>query len=119
MLLGYLINMVYNKRNKNAPTESKKLRLPVNNEVIGLLEQRLGAGRSKVRCMDSKTRVCRVPGKLQRYLWLRENDIVLVLPWEFEGHIKGDIIYKYKSINEISQLRELGYLKTLEDVDEF
>jgi translation initiation factor 1A len=95
-----------------------RVRFPKNNEVIGILEQRLGGSRAKVRCMDGKTRVCRIPGRLKRYLWIRENDIILVEPWELQGDEKGDIIYKYKG-NQIEVLRKKGYLKTLENLDEF
>ena len=93
--------------------EIKRTPLPINNQVIGLLEQRLGAGRLKVRCFDGYTRICRVPGKYKRKLWLREGDIVLVSPWEFGGEEKGDIVYKYRK-SQIVWLKRKGYLNKLE-----
>jgi len=85
-----------------------------NTKVLGLLEQRLGAGHLRVRCFDGHTRVCRVPGKYKRRLWLREGDIVLVIPWEFKGDEKGDIVYKYRK-SQIEWLKRKGYLDKLED----
>jgi translation initiation factor 1A len=98
--------------------EIRRVKLPRGNEVIGVLEQRLGGSRCKVRCLDGKTRVCRIPGRLKRKLWVRENDIVLVEPWEFGGETKGDIIFKYRS-TQVFWLKQKGYLAKLESADEF
>lgn len=95
-----------------------RVRTPYGKEILGLLEQRLGASRSKVRCFDGKSRICRIPGKLKRRLWVRSNDIVLVEPWEFGGDEKGDIIFKYKPI-QVEILKKKGYLKNLDDMEEF
>jgi translation initiation factor 1A len=110
----------FNKHNKNAPKtdEVVRVRTPRNNEVLGILEQRFGGSRNKVRCFDGKSRVCRIPGKLKRRLWVRENDIVLVEPWEFGGDEKGDIIYKYRPA-QVTLLKSKGYLDNLEDMQEF
>ena len=108
-----------NKKNLATPEEQiARVRLPKENEVLGILQQRLGASRNKVRCFDGKTRVCRIPGKLKRRLWVRENDIVLVEPWEFGGDEKGDVIFKYKPI-QVNFLKRKGYLDQLDDVNEF
>ena len=72
----------------------------------------------RVRCLDGKTRVCRIPGRLTRKLWVRENDIVIVEPWEYSGDEKGDVLYKYTS-TQTSFLRRKGYLKELDNFDEF
>ena len=95
-----------------------RVKLPRGTQVLGVLEQRLGGSRCKVRCLDGKTRNCRIPGRLKRRLWVREGDIVLVEPWEFEGDKKGDIIFKYRPI-QVSFLRKGGHLDKLEDLDEF
>ncbi len=95
-----------------------RVRIPKGNEQLGILDQRLGASRSKVRCMDGKTRICRIPGRMKRYLWVRPGDIVLVEPWEFGGDEKGDIIFKYKP-NQAAWLRKNGYLDNIDEFDEF
>ncbi|MEK6922943.1 MAG: translation initiation factor eIF-1A [Nanoarchaeota archaeon] len=93
--------------------EIKRTRMPRGRETIGILDQRLGASRMRVRCMDGKTRVCRVPGRLKRRLWVREGDVLLIEPWELGGDDKGDVIFKYR-LSQINWLKKNGYLKQLE-----
>ena len=95
-----------------------RIRLPRGRQTFGIVEQRLGGSRMRVRCLDSKTRVCRIPGRLKRYLWVREGDIVIVEPWEFGGDEKGDIVYKYTK-SQVQFLRNKGYLKKMEEFEEF
>ncbi|RME52843.1 translation initiation factor eIF-1A [Candidatus Woesearchaeota archaeon] len=98
--------------------EIRRAKLPRGNQTIGVLESRLGGSRCHVRCLDGKTRVCRIPGRLKRRLWVREGDFVLVEPWEFGGDERGDIIFKYRP-TQVSFLKQQGYLDKLEDMDEF
>ena len=100
-----------------APTEFR-VRLPRNTQVLGIVENRLGMGKSSIRCTDSKTRLCRVPGALKRRLWVRQGDTVLVEPWELEGDRKGNIVYKYTP-TQASWLKRNNYLKDLIEKDEF
>jgi len=88
----------------------EKLRLPKENEVIGIVEKRLGGNKMQVECFDGNTRVCRIPGRFKRSLWIRPGDVVLVEKWEIGGEEKGDIIYKY-SPAEVEKLKELGLFK--------
>jgi translation initiation factor 1A len=94
--------------------EPLRVRIPRGREVLGVLESRLGASRMMIRCLDGKSRVCRIPGRLKRTLWLREGDVVLVEPWEFQSEEKGDIIYKYSKA-AIEWLRKKGFLKMSEE----
>ena len=96
----------------------RRVKLPRGRQVIGTLDQRLGASRMRVKCLDGKTRICRMPGRLKRKLWVREGDIVLVEPWEMSGDEKGDVIFKYTQ-NQVSFLEKKGYLKKLEEFKEF
>lgn len=110
-----------NKHNKNAVPvgdEVVRVKLPRGNQTLGILEQRLGGSRMRVKCLDGHTRICRIPGRMKRYLWVRENDILLVEPWELNGDEKGDVLFKYKR-NQVDILRKKGYLRGLEDMDEF
>ena len=107
-----------NKDNSNPEQGFIRVRLPRDKEILGILEQRLGGSRMRVRCFDGKTRICRVPGRLKRKLWVREGDILLIEPWEFDGDEKGDVIYKYKS-NQVDILRRKGLLKNMEEFEEF
>ena len=98
--------------------EIRRTRMPRGREVIGIVEQRLGGSRMYVRCLDGKTRVCRIPGRLKRRLWVREGNFVIVEPWELGGDAKGDIIYKYRP-TQVGFLKQKGHLKKLEEVNEF
>lgn len=98
--------------------ETERIRLPKTNQVLGILDSRLGGSRCDVRCVDGNTRNCRIPGRLKRKLWVREGDIVLIEPWEFGGDEKGDIVFSYKK-NHAEWLKKNGYLDRLEDFDDF
>ena len=87
-----------------------RVRLPRGEQVIGIIEQRLGGNKMMVSCLDGKSRNCRVPGRLKRALWLRPNDVVIVQFWEFDKD-KADVIFKYRP-NQIDWLKKNGYLKT-------
>jgi len=106
------------ERQEQIQQEIRRIKVPRGKEVFGILEQRLGASRLKVQCLDGKSRVCRIPGRLKRRLWVRENDIVIVEPWEFGGEDKGDVIFKYTP-SQVSFLRTRGYLKKIEEKSEF
>jgi len=87
-----------------------RAKLPNKNEVIGIIEQRLGGNKMLVNCLDGKSRNCRVPGRMRRKLWLRPGDIVLIELWELDKN-KGDVIYKYRQ-GQINWLKTQGYLNT-------
>jgi translation initiation factor 1A len=98
--------------------EIRRIKLPRGREVLGLLERRLGGSRLEIRCLDGKRRNCRIPGRLKRSLWCREGDVVIVEPWEFSGDERGDVVFKYTK-TQVNWLRQNGYLKKLEETDEF
>ena len=100
------------RRKRESEGEVFRVKLPKGNEVLGIVEVRLGYGKSRVICTDGKTRICRVPGHLKRALWVRPDNIVLVRPWEIEGDKKGDIMYKYNQ-NQADWLKAKGHLKKL------
>ena len=105
-------------KQEKSQMEVQRIRLPKGLETIGLIEQRLGATRTRIRCLDGKERICRIPGRLKRRLWLREGDVVIVIPWEFGGDKKGDVLFKYRPL-QVKYLREKGYLRKLDEFDEF
>ncbi len=106
------------QKNQEGNEEIIRVKLPRGEQSLGILEKRLGGSRCSIRCLDGKTRICRIPGRLKRRLWVREGDVVLIEPWEFGGDEKGDIIFKYKP-NQVHWLKKKGYLDKLEDLDEF
>ena len=84
--------------------------LPKKGEVIGVIEERYGGNKMKVSCLDGKDRVCRVPGRLKRRLWLRPEDVIIIEPWELDD-AKGDVLMKYRP-HQIKWLKNHGYLQT-------
>ena len=92
--------------------EIRRTPIPRGNQIIGICEQRVGGSRMRVRCMDSKTRICRIPGRLKRRLWVRDNDVLLIQPWELGGDEKGDVIFKYRPL-QIKILKKKGLLKEI------
>lgn len=83
--------------------------LPAASDVLGVAVKMLGADRIMVKCQDGKERLCRVRGKLKRRVWIREGDIVLVSPWDFQADTRGDIFWRYRR-NQSDWLREHDYL---------
>lgn len=92
-----------------------RVRIPQKQEILGIVQQRLGGSRMRVLCLDGKERVCRIPGRLRRALWVRDNDVVIIQPWELGGDKKGDVMYKYRTKAEVEFLRKKGYLKNIEE----
>ncbi|PIU63431.1 translation initiation factor eIF-1A [archaeon CG_4_10_14_0_2_um_filter_Archaea_38_6] len=90
-----------------------RVRMPKGKEVLGIVEQLLGLRKMYVRCLDGKTRLCRVPGRLRRSMWVRQGDVVIIEPWEYEED-RGDIIFDYRK-SQVDWLRRKGMLKDLEE----
>lgn len=105
-------------RQEEEQLQIRRVRLPRGTETLGVLHQRLGGSRMRVKCMDGKTRICRIPGRLKRKLWVRDGDVLLIKPWELGGDDKGDVIFKYKPI-QVGWLKNKGFIKGLENIDEF
>ena len=106
---------------KKFPTEEvviRHVRTPQPPETFGIVEQRLGGSRARVRCLDGRTRICSIPGRLKKRLWIRERDIIIVEPWEYTADEKGNIIFKYTP-TQVKWLKIKGYLKKLEEIEEF
>lgn len=90
--------------------ELDELILPTGNDVLGVASKLLGYERVMVKCQDGHQRLCRIRGKMKRRVWIREGDIVLVSPWDFQSDKRGDIIWRYKH-SQAEWLRRKGHLK--------
>ena len=98
------------KKKVKSEEELKNIVLPATNDVLGIAVKMLGFDRILVKCQDGHERLCRIRGKLKRRVWVRQGDIVLVSPWDFQSDKRGDIIWRYKR-NQAEWLRKNGYLK--------
>ncbi len=84
------------------------LRMPEDSEVFATVESMLGANRVKVRCADGVERTARIPGKMRKRVWIREGDVVLVEPWDWQDE-KADVTWRYDN-QEAEQLRREGHI---------
>lgn len=92
--------------------EITRVRIPRRGEVLGEVEQLLGDRRMMIKCVDGHTRLCRIPGKIRKRIWIKEGNIVLVEPWSVQSNEKGDILWRYTS-QQADWLRNRGFLKNL------
>lgn len=97
------------KRKVLSEEDLQDIILPGAGQVLGIAVKMLGLDRIMVNCDDGKQRLCRIVGKLKRRVWIRENDVVLVSPWEFDPK-RGDIVWRYTR-NQKDWLRNKGYLR--------
>ncbi|MDW7725725.1 MAG: translation initiation factor eIF-1A [Candidatus Methanoperedens sp.] len=103
-----------NKRANNQSQEEEvtSVRLPRKHEgeVLATVESLLGANKLRVRCMDGVVRLARIPGKIKKRVWIREGDVIIVVPWDFQDD-KADVIWKYRP-PQVNWLERKGYLKS-------
>ena len=90
--------------------ETIRVRTPRGDEVIGTVFEVLGGSRFRVECTDGKERMCRVPGRFKRRMYVRMGDVIIVKPWPIEADTKGDILWRYKPA-QVSWLINKGFLK--------
>jgi len=97
------------KKKIKSEEELADIVLPVSNDILGIAVKMLGFDRVLVRCQDGHERLCRIRGKMKRRVWIRQGDVVLVSPWDFQSDKRGDIIWRYQR-NQAEWLRKNGYL---------
>ena len=85
------------------------------NEMFALADQILGGRRVSVLCEDGETRLARIPGKMRRRQWVREGDLIIVWPWDFQES-KADVKHRYTK-TQAMYLSRKGVLP--DDVDVF
>jgi len=95
---------------KNESDIRKNIKMPNKYDVLGVVKKNFGQARMNVKCQDGETRVWRVRGKMKKRNWVREGDVVLVSPWDFQSDEKGDIIFRYTR-NQTDWLTRRGILK--------
>lgn len=100
-----------------ATGEYVRVRLPNRrkNEQFGVVDQAMGGGHLKIFCQDGKMRLGRIKGKLKKRMWMREGDVVVVIPWEFQDE-KCDVTYRYTRIQAQNLARRGVIPKHLESL---
>ena len=89
--------------------ELSEMVLPSANDILGVAVKLLGFDRVMVKCQDGHERLCRIRGKMKRRVWIRQGDIVVVSPWDFQFDKRGDLIWRYTKA-QAEMLRKKGYL---------
>lgn len=101
------------KREETEEEEIARIKMPEEGQVLGIIIQALGAARFRVVCTDGHERICRVPGRFRRRLWVRVGDAVIVEPWPLQSEERGDIVHRYTRLQK-EWLIKNGHL-TLEE----
>ena len=90
----------------NTPSSGEgyvRVRLPNHRkgEIFAIADQLLGGSRIKCVCADGKARMARIPGKLRKRMWIREGDLLVIAPWEFQDE-KADVKWRYTKTQAVS-----------------
>ncbi len=97
---------------------SDKIRVPLPNERINemfaIADQILGGRRVRVVCADGETRLARIPGKMRRRQWVREGDLIVIQPWDFQD-AKADVKKRYSKTQSLYLSRK-GVLPEIVDI---
>jgi len=84
------------KRQVKNESALKEIKLPEGNEeLFGRVIKMMGGENVMVKCKDNVTRRGRIRGKLKRRVWIRDNDVVIIAPWDFGNDERGDILWRY------------------------
>jgi translation initiation factor 1A len=102
---------------ENASDGKIRVKMPNKkvNEMFALASQILGGRSVTVLCEDGETRMARIPGKMRRRQWVREGDLIIVWPWDFQDS-KADVKHRYTK-TQAMYLSRKGVLP--DDVDMF
>ena len=84
------------------------------NEMFAIADNILGGRRVSVVCADGKTRMARIPGKMRRRQWVREGDLIIIWPWDFQDS-KADVKHRYSKTQAIYLSRK-GVLPEIVDL---
>jgi translation initiation factor 1A len=90
----------------------KEMVMPGQGQLFGRVIKLVGGDNIIVKCTDGKVRTCRIRGKIKRRMWIRDNDLVLIAPWDFQSD-KADIIWRYISAHA-EKIKQDGLLQGLE-----
>ena len=105
------------KKNQPPPDEANlRVKLPYRpkGEIFAVAETFQGGSRLQLICEDGERRMGRIPGKLRRRMWVRENDLLIVVPWSFQDS-KADVKFRYTP-TQTSNLKRRGKIPEILDI---
>ena len=95
-----------------------RIRVPLPNrkvnEMFAIADQILGGRRVRSICEDGDSRLARIPGKMRRRQWVREGDLIVVQPWEFQDE-KANVCMRYTKTQSLYLSRK-GVLPEIVDL---
>jgi translation initiation factor 1A len=95
-----------------------RIRVPLPNrkvnEMFAIADQILGGRRVRAVCEDGETRLSRIPGKMRRRQWVREGDLIVIQPWEFQDE-KANVVMRYTKTQSLYLSRK-GVLPEIVDL---
>ena len=95
-----------------------RIRVPLPNrkvnEMFAIADQILGGRRGRSVCEDGETRLSRIPGKMRRRQWVREGDLIVIQPWEFQDE-KANVCMRYTKTQSLYLSRK-GVLPEIVDL---
>jgi len=95
-----------------------RIRVPLPNrkvnEMFAIADQILGGRRVRAVCEDGESRLARIPGKMRRRQWVREGDLIVVQPWDFQDE-KANVCMRYTKTQSLYLSRK-GVLPEIVDL---
>ena len=106
-----LITVLYamGKRQVKNESDLKEMRFSEEGELFGRVLKMLGGENVMVKCTDGLTRRGRIRGKLKRRVWIRDNDIVIIAPWDFKKDERGDIVWRF-TLPQVEWLKDNNHI---------
>ena len=104
------------KKKDNEGEVTLRVSLPYKpkGEMFAVAETFQGGSRLQVICEDGIRRMGRIPGKLRRRMWVRENDLLIVVPWSFQDS-KADVKFRYTP-TQTANLKRRGKIPEILDI---
>lgn len=109
---SYMLKLLmYGMGKRQVKNESalKEIRLPEEGEQFGRVMKMLGGENVMVKCADNLIRRGRIRGKLKRRVWIRDNDIVIIAPWDFKDAERGDIVWRF-TLPQVEWLKDNNHI---------
>ena len=97
------------KRQVKNESALKEIRLPEEGELFGRVLKMMGGENVMIKCADNVTRRGRIRGKLKRRVWIRDNDIVIIAPWDFKENERGDIVWRF-TLPQVQWLKDNNHI---------
>jgi translation initiation factor 1A len=98
-------------------SESKKPHIPNkrDNEMLGYVTEIMGGEHLIIKAEDGQLYMGTIRGKIKKRMWCRQNDLVVIVPWDFESKPKEGkkphayIVWRYTRTQQ-SWLEGHGYI---------